>query len=68
MAAPDFATFARLCARVATGRMGWEPGLFWRSTYAELRVALEGRTGGSVAMAPLNGSDLCRLREQIPDD
>lgn len=68
MVVTDFATFARLCAGIATGRLGWDPELFWRSTYAELRVALEGRTGSRLAVAPLGGQDLSRLREKIPDD
>ncbi len=68
MEATDFGSFARRCAVVASGKLGWMPRQFWASTYAELRVALEGHFGVLSAGVPLSRSELGRLKEHIPDE
>ena len=67
MQGTDFAGFARSCAAVATGALGWPAGAFWDATWAELRVALEGRLGKRVTVAPLGAAELRALKEQMPD-
>ena len=67
MPGTDFAGFARDCAGVATGALGWPVAAFWDSTWAELRVALEGRLGRRVAVTPLGGAELRALKEHMPD-
>lgn len=62
-----FAAFARECAGMATGRLGWAPALFWDSTYAELRVALHGRLRRRMAAPALGGDELRALKELLPD-
>lgn len=58
-----------VAARLATGRMGWEPACFWNATAAEFRVAVEGMTGmaGGEAAIPITGAELARLKERFPD-
>lgn len=62
----DFRSFARLAARVATGVLSWTPDEFWSATVAELRMAMEGRTGRLDEAAGIE--ELRRLMEEFPDE
>lgn len=62
-----FADVARRAARVATGRLGWSPAVFWDATPAELRLALEGMMGVEEPAAVATRADLARLEAMFPD-
>lgn len=62
-----FTDMAMEAARVATGRMGWEPDRFWSATAAEFCTAVEGMLGVKPQEEPVTGVELARLREKFPD-
>ncbi len=51
--------------RLALGRLGWPPQLFWSATPRELAAAIEGRFGRSGGAA--DRSTLDRLMAAYPD-
>ncbi|TPE58520.1 phage tail assembly chaperone [Sandaracinobacter neustonicus] len=61
-----FADLARRAALVATGQLGWSPDEFWRSTAAELALAIEGRAGPGEP-APLDRRELERMQRGASD-
>ena len=61
MQGTDFAGFARSCAAVATGALGWPAGAFWDATWAELRVALDKADVPGPAFPALAASDVLRM-------
>lgn len=55
-----FSDLALAAGRVATGALGWSAEQFWRSTAAELTLALQGRIGPGEP-APLGRQDMEKL-------
>lgn len=62
-----FADVAMVAARLATGRMSWQPDIFWNATPAEFRTAVEGQFGLTSAF-PMTAAELERLQKRIPDE
>ncbi|MBZ9852795.1 phage tail assembly chaperone [Mesorhizobium sp. CA13] len=56
--------FVELWQQVATGPLGWSPATFWRSTLAELVIALEGKFPNSKPR-PLTGEESAALEAQF---
>ena len=63
--APPADTFAAAAARAASlaQQLGWPPDIFWRSTPADLRLAL----GPLPAAGGLDGAALAALIREFPD-
>lgn len=62
-----FAEGARRLAGVAGWLLGWRPEEFWRATPAELAAVLGAALGEDAVEAGVDGGELARLMEVMPD-
>ncbi|WP_311268292.1 phage tail assembly chaperone [Sphingobium sp. WCS2017Hpa-17] len=62
-----FADAAGRLAGVAGWLLGWRPDEFWRATPAELAAVLRAARGDEGAGEGVDGAELGRLMEVMPD-
>ena len=62
-----FAEGAARLAGVAGWLLGWRPDEFWRATPAELGAVLRAARGENAPDAGVDGADLRRLMQGMPD-